>query len=164
MPDVSVTREVMTWDDLGVGSRTLAEMVYADGWMPDLVLGISRGGLLVAGGISYALGVKNTATISVEFYTGIEERLEMPMLLPPVPDLVDFAETRVLIADDVADTGATLELVRDFCAERVGETRVAVLYEKSRSTILCDYVWRRTDDWITFPWSADPPVGGGTSE
>ena len=70
----------------------------------------------------------------------------------------------MLIADDVADTGATLELVRDFCAERVGETRVAVLYEKSRSTIASDYVWRRTDDWITFPWSADPPVGGGTSE
>jgi len=88
----------------------------------------------------------------------------MPMLLPPVPDLVDISRERVLIADDVADTGATLELVHDFCAERVGETRVAVLYEKSLSTILCDYVWRRTDDWITFPWSADPPVGGGTSE
>jgi len=41
---------------------------------------------------------------------------------------------------------------------------VAVLYEKSRSTVASDYVWRRTDDWITFPWSADPPVGGGSSE
>ena len=49
---------------------------------PDLVLGISRGGLLVAGGLAYALGVKNTATISVEFYTGVDERLELPMLLP----------------------------------------------------------------------------------
>ena len=38
---------------------------------------------------------------------GVEERLELPILLPPVPDLVDFAETKVLIADDVADTGAT---------------------------------------------------------
>ncbi len=164
MPGVSVTREVMTWDDLGTGCRALAEAVHADGWNPDLVLGISRGGLLVGGAIAYALGVKNTATISVEFYTGIDERLEMPMLLPPVPDLVDLTEARVLIADDVADTGATLELVHDFCAGRVAEARVAVLYEKSRSTIASDYVWRRTDDWITFPWSADPPVGGGTSE
>jgi hypoxanthine phosphoribosyltransferase len=164
VPDVSVTREVMTWADLGEGSRALAEMVHDEGWMPDLIFGISRGGLLVAGALSYALGVKNTATISVEFYTGVDERLEMPMLLPPVPDLVDISRERVLIADDVADTGATLELVRDFCAERVGETRVAVLYEKSHSTIASDYVWRRTDDWITFPWSADPPVGGGTSE
>jgi hypoxanthine phosphoribosyltransferase len=154
-------RETMSWDDLGTGSRALAEAVHADGWIPDLVLGISRGGLLVAGGIAYALGVKNTATMSVEFYTGIDERLEMPMLLPPVPDLVDLDEARVLIADDVADTGATLALVRDFCAGRVAEARVAVLYEKPRSEVACEYVWRRSDRWITFPWSALPPVGGG---
>jgi uncharacterized protein len=161
---VSTTREVMTWDELGLGARELAEAVHADGWLPDLVLGISRGGLLVAGALAYALGVKNTATISVEFYTGVDERLELPMLLPPVPDLVDLSKERVLIADDVADTGATLELVRDFCAGRVGEARVAVLYEKSRSTITCDYVWRRTDAWITFPWSAEPAVTGAGSE
>jgi uncharacterized protein len=161
---VSIEREVMSWDDLGLGARALAEAVYADDWVPDLVLGISRGGLLVAGAIAYALGVKNTATISVEFYTGVDERLELPMLLPPVPDLVDLSKERVLVADDVADTGATLELVRDFCAGIVGEARVAVLYEKSRSTIQSDYVWRRTDAWITFPWSAEAPVTGGSAE
>lgn len=154
-------RTVMTWDELGVGARTLAEAIHADDWMPDLVLGISRGGLLLAGALAYALGVKNTATMSVEFYTGIDERLELPMLLPPVPDLVDLEEARVLIADDVADTGATLALVRDFCIDKVGEARIAVLYEKPRSEVACDYVWRHTDRWITFPWSALPPVGGG---
>jgi hypoxanthine phosphoribosyltransferase len=161
---VASEREIMSWDELGVGSRELAGALQADGWIPDLVLGISRGGLLVAGALAYALGVKNTATISVEFYTGVDERLELPMLLPPVPDLVDLTSARVLIADDVADTGATLELVRDFCAGRVAEARVAVLYEKSRSTVASEYVWRRTDSWITFPWSALPPVTGGRAE
>ena len=112
---MSDEREIMSWEQLGTGSRELAEAIYADDWVPDLILGISRGGLLVAGALAYALGVKNTATISVEFYTGIDERLELPMLLPPVPDLVDLSAARVLIADDVADTGATLELVHDFC-------------------------------------------------
>ena len=154
----------MSWDDLGLGSRELAETIHADDWIPDLVLGISRGGLLVAGAIAYALGVKNTATIGVEFYTGIDERLELPMLLPPVPDLIDLGGARVLIADDVADTGATLELVRDFCRDRVAEARVAVLYEKSRSSVASDYVWRRTDRWITFPWSALPAVTGVGAE
>ena len=151
-------REVMTWQDLGDGSRELAEQVYRDGYRPDMVLAIARGGLLVAGGLSYALGVKNTFTMNVEFYTGIDERLAMPMLLPPVPDLVDFSETRVLIADDVADTGATLELVKEFCAAKVAEVRCAVLYEKPRSTVHCEYVWRRVDRWIDFPWSAEAPV------
>src|ERR1700730_18205184 len=97
----------MTWHDLGEGSRQLGELVHRDGYRPDIVLSIARGGLLVGGAISYALDVKNTFTMNVEFYTGVDERLEMPMLLPPVPDLVDFSETRVLIADDGAGTGAT---------------------------------------------------------
>jgi uncharacterized protein len=151
-------REVMTWDDLGRGGRELAEAVAADGYFPDMILGIARGGLLVAGALGYALGVKNTFTMNVEFYTGIDERLDVPMILPPVPDLVDFAETKVLIADDVADTGATLKLVQQFCAGKVAEVRCAVLYEKPRSVVNCDYVWRRTDRWITFPWSAEDPV------
>jgi hypoxanthine phosphoribosyltransferase len=157
-------REVMTWDDLGRGSRELAEAVAADGYRPDMILGIARGGLLVAGGVGYALGVKNTFTMNVEFYTGIDERLDIPMILPPVPDLVDFHETRVLIADDVADTGATLQLVQEFCAGKVAEVRCAVLYEKPRSAVKCEYVWRRTDRWIVFPWSAEEPVLQALSE
>ena len=151
-------RELMTWDDLGLGSRELAHSIYDDGYRPDMVLAIARGGMLVAAALGYALGVKNTFTMNVEFYTGVDSRLEMPMILPPVPDLVDFHETRVLIADDVADTGATLALVKEFCEGKVAEVRCAVLYEKPRSTVKCEYVWRRTDRWITFPWSAEDPV------
>jgi uncharacterized protein len=151
-------RELMSWNDLGLGTRELAQAIYDDGYRPDMVLAIARGGMLVAAALGYALGVKNTFTMNVEFYTGIDSRLEVPMILPPVPDLVDFHETRVLIADDVADTGATLALVQQFCEGKVAEVRCAVLYEKPRSTVKCEYVWRRTERWITFPWSAQDPV------
>jgi hypoxanthine phosphoribosyltransferase len=151
-------REVMTWDDLGQGARELAEQVHLDGYRPDIVLAIARGGLLVAGAVSYALDVKNTFTMNVVFYTGVDERLPVPMILPPVPELLDAHEWRVLIADDVADTGATLALVKDFCEGKVAEVRCAVLYEKPRSSVRCEYVWRRTDRWIDFPWSAEAPV------
>jgi uncharacterized protein len=155
---MSAGTEVMTWDDLGAGARELAETIHEDGFEPDVILAIARGGLLVAGGLSYALGVKNTYTMNVEFYTGVDERLPAPMILPPVPELVDLSEARLLIADDVADTGRTLALVKDFCEGKVAETRIAVLYEKPASEVACDYVWRRTSSWITFPWSARPPV------
>ena len=164
MAGAGADREVMSWDDLGTSARELAEAVAADGYRPDMVLGIARGGPLVAGALGYALGIKNTFTMNVEFYTGVDERLDMPMILPPVPDLVDFAETKVLIADDVADTGATLKLVQEFCEGKVAEVRCAVLYEKPRSTVKCEYVWRRTDRWITFPWSAEDPVLQALSE
>ena len=52
------------------------------------------------GALGYGLGVKNVYTMNVEFYTGVDERLDMPMILPPVPDLVDFADFKVLVADD----------------------------------------------------------------
>ena len=149
----------MSWDDLGRGARELAEAVAADGYRPDIILAIARGGLLLAAALGYALEVKNTFAMNVEFYTGVDARLPVPMILPPVPELVDLGSKRLLIADDVADTGATLALVKDFCQGKVGEVRCAVLYEKPRSAVKCEYVWRRTDRWITFPWSADDPVG-----
>jgi uncharacterized protein len=155
---VATERERMTWADLGTGTRGLAVQVSADGYEPDLIIGIARGGLLIAGALSYAIDVKNVFTMNVEFYTGVDERLPVPMLLPPVPDLVDLQHEKVLVADDVADTGETLRLVKDFLSGKVGEVRSAVLYEKPRSTVSCEYVWRRTDRWIDFPWSAEPPV------
>jgi hypoxanthine phosphoribosyltransferase len=153
-------REVLTWELFGTATRQLAQSVVADGFAPTLLLTIARGGLLPAGAIGYALDLKNLMTMNVEFYTGVDERLDMPVMLPPVPAVVDLTGARVLIVDDVADTGETLKMVRDFCADHVAETRCAVIYEKPRSVVKCDYVWRRTDRWIDFPWSSQPPVTG----
>ena len=79
-------KEQLTWQELGDGTRALAEKVHASGYEPDMILAIARGGLLVAGAMGYALGVKNVFTLNVEFYTGEDQRLALPMMLPPVPD------------------------------------------------------------------------------
>jgi uncharacterized protein len=150
--------EVLSWDLFGRAARELAADVVADGFAPDLILAIARGGLFVAGALAYALDVKNVHLANVEFYTGMDERLPMPVMLPPVPSTVDLSGARVLIADDVADTGETLRLVHDFCADHVAEARCAVVYQKPRSTVDCEYVWRRTVRWIDFPWSVLPPL------
>ncbi len=157
-------REVLDWATYGVAARDLAREVAESGFRPDIILAIARGGLIPAGTLGYALSVKNTYVMNVEYYTGVDQRLEVPLILPPVPELVDVTAERVLIVDDVADTGGTLKVVQEFCAGKVAEVRTAVLYEKPASVVKCDYVWRRTDKWITFPWSADPPVTGGKGE
>ena len=157
-PPTNFRREVLTWELFGSASRELAQMVAADGFEPDLLLSIARGGLFVAGALGYALDVKNLHVMNVEFYTGVDQRLDLPVMLPPVPNAVDLHGAKVLVCDDVADTGATLKLVRDFCEDKVADVRCAVVYEKPRSTVTCEYVWRRTDRWITFPWSAEDPV------
>jgi hypoxanthine phosphoribosyltransferase len=151
-------RETLTWEGFGRAGRELAQAVADDGYRPDLVLAIARGGLFLAGAVSYALDVKNLHLVNVEFYTGVNERLDLPVMLPPVPRTVDLSDATVLIIDDVADTGATLKLVRDFCAEHVAAARCAVIYEKPHSAVRCEYVWARTDKWINFPWSSAPSI------
>ena len=151
-------RETLTYELFGAAARSLARQVADDGFEPDLVLAIARGGLFLGGALGYALDVKNLFVMNVEFYTGVDERLALPVVLPPTPDVVDLTGATVLVADDVADTGATLKLVRDFCAGHVADVRCAVIYEKPQSLVQSEYVWRRTDRWINFPWSTLPPV------
>ena len=150
--------EVLDWATYGIGARELATMVAQSGYRPEIILAIARGGLFVASSLGYALSIKNIYVMNCEYYTGVNERLPVPVVLPPYVDLVDTEEVNVLIADDVADTGHTLKLVYDYCQERVAEVRAAVLYEKSHSLVKCDYVWKRTDRWINFPWSTEKPV------
>jgi hypoxanthine phosphoribosyltransferase len=155
---MSDEREKLSYEQFGIAVRELAQVIKDSHYEPDIVLSIARGGLIIGGALGYALGIKNTFTMSVEFYTGINERLAMPVVLPPVPNKVDLTGLKVLVADDVADTGATLKLVREFCGDYVSEVRSAVLYEKSHSVEKPDYSWKSTDKWIEFPWSVQPPV------
>ena len=157
-------REVLTWELFGSGVRELATTVHQDGFDPEIILTIARGGLLLGGAIAYAMAVKNVHVINVEYYTGVDTRLDFPVMLPPVLNLVDLRGTRVLVVDDVADTGHTLQLVLDHCGVEVDQIRSAVLYEKPRSVVRCDYVWKRTDRWIDFPWSSLPPVTDPAAE
>ena len=151
-------REKLSYEQFGVAVRELGKTILLSGYKPDIILSIARGGFFLGAALGYAIDVKNSFTLSVEFYTGIDERLPMPIVLPPVPDRIDLKGAKVLVADDVADTGETLKLVKDFLDGYVAEVRFAVLYEKPTTIVKPDYVWRQTDKWIEFPWSAQGTV------
>ena len=166
--------EVLTWDGFGEAARDLARTIVASGWMPDIVIAVARGGLLPAGALAYALGVKAMGTLNVEFYTGVGETLPEPIVLPPLMDTSELPGRRVLVVDDVADSGKTLDLVMrmirtqgipvdgdgdGIAGERLAvDGRSAVLFTKPTSVIAPDYAWKATDKWIAFPWSVQPPV------
>lgn len=151
-------REILTWETYGRAVRELAQQVADSGFAPDVVLGIARGGLIPAGSVAYALDCKALFTMNVEFYTGIGTTLPEPTVLPPYLDARELTDLRVLVVDDVADSGRTLETVSTYVRDHVAEARTAVIYEKPRSVIAPDWAWRRTEAWIEFPWSSEPPV------
>ncbi|MDO5076810.1 phosphoribosyltransferase [Corynebacterium sp.] len=151
-------KEVLTWELFGTASRELAEQVARSGFRPDIIIAIARGGLIPAGALSYALGVKLNDTMNVEFYTDVHETLPDPILLEPLLDENSIAGKRLLVVDDVADSGRTLALALELLTRQGAEVRSACLYAKSRSVATPDFVWKHTDEWIVFPWSDQPPV------
>ena len=160
-PAQATGKEYMTWENYGQAAKELAVAITDDGFHPDIILAIARGGLFFAGSLGYALAVKNLYVMNVEYYTGENERLEVPIMLPPYLEFQDLEEASVLIADDVSDTGHTLKMVKDFCSDRVGELRTAVLHEKDQTEVKCDYVWKRTNLWIEYPWAVDGDLVNG---
>lgn len=146
-------RETLTWDGFGVATRDVARAIVADGFVPEVVVAIARGGLLPGGAIAYALGVKSCGALNVEFYTGVGTVLDAPELLPPDLDLAYLEGRRVLLVDDVADSGRTLRLAVDLLAERGADVRSATIYTKPTTIVEPDYSWKRTALWIDFPWS-----------
>ena len=105
--------------------------------------------------------------MNVEFYDGVGTTLDMPVMLPPVPSAVDFSRAKkVLIADDVADTGPdSSKLVHylhtntrlTMCARAVDLREEAAVRGSSANTS-----GSGPTRWINFPWSvrSRPSYGG----
>lgn len=169
MAEATGERERLSWDQFGEASRELARSILKDGFAPEVVVAIARGGLLPAGAIAYALGAKNCGALNVEFYTGVGTVLDAPEVLPPALDIAYLGGRRVLLVDDVADSGRTLALAVALLRDRGADVRSVTVYTKPGSIATPDYSWRETDLWIDFPWSwqgavtvdDDVPARGG---
>ena len=151
-------RESFSYEEFGEASRELAQQIADSGFETDIVVAIARGGMLLAGSLAYALGVKSCGALNVEFYTGIGTRLPEPVILPPMLDEASLDGKRVLLVDDVSDSGRTLALVIQLLEASGAIVKTVVLYTKPHTVQEAHYTWRRTDKWINFPWSVLPPV------
>lgn len=143
--DEAPDREILTWSGFGDATRALSRAITRDGFAPEVVVAIARGGLLPAGAIAYGLGVKSCGALNVEFYTGIGTVLEAPALLPPDLDLGYLPGKRVLLVDDVADSGRTLALAVQMLTDAGAQVRSVCIYTKPGSIASPDYSWRETD-------------------
>lgn len=150
--------ENLSWIEFGAASRDLALAVLKSGFDPEIVVAVARGGLLLAGAIAYALGAKSCGAVNAEFYTGVGTRLPEPIMLPPLLDEASIEGKRVLLVDDVSDSGRTLAMVVQLLEIAGAEVRTVCLYSKPGTVHEPSYTWRTTDRWIDFPWSVLPVV------
>lgn len=155
---MTAEREDLTWELFGTASRELSQQLVNSGWKPDLIVGVARGGLIPAGAVGYAVGIKAMGAINVEFYTDIGQTLPEPMILNPQLDTESLRGKRVLVVDDVADSGKTLDLVVNLLEETAEEVKSMVIYTKPTTIFEPDFSWKKTDLWINFAWSVLPVI------
>ncbi|KXB09159.1 hypothetical protein AKJ35_00485 [candidate division MSBL1 archaeon SCGC-AAA833F18] len=144
--------ECMTWHDAEKAVEALAVTIKED-FDPDVIIGIARGGLIPAVRLSHLFNDRLMRVIHVKYYEDVDVPIEEPEIWSDVGKL----KGKVLVVDDVADTGSTLEVVMNHLEDKVDdEMRVATLVWKPKSKIKPDYYIYKTSKWIVFPWEEAP--------
>ena len=143
--------EIPTWDQIYEMLLHLAQTIRQSRFEPDIIVGVSRGGWPPARVLSDLLDNPNLANVRAEFYVGVGETKCEPTLTQPVS--VPVADKKVLIVDEVADTGQSLKLTKEHIVDRgAAQVRIATVYYKPWSIIKPDYYEKETTRWIVFPW------------
>jgi len=149
--------EVPTWNQIYTMLLNLAEKISENGFKPDIIVGVSRGGWPPARVLSDLLNNPNLANVKAEFYLGVAETKGEPTITQPVSTSV--AGKKVLIVDEVADTGRSLKLVKEHIAEEgAAEVKVATVYYKPWSIVKPEYYEKETRKWIVFPWEVKETI------
>jgi hypoxanthine phosphoribosyltransferase len=164
---------LMTWTGIDAFTRQLAALADGDG-MPETVVGIMRGGMIPAVMIAHQLGIRDVRTIEVTHTAsdGINAaKTSAPADKNPA-SLGDLAGRDVLLVDDIAGSGATLEhTCRMVEALGVRRLRTAVLtvnranwHAPAAPEEHIDYIAEHNDTWVIFPWeTADGPKAPATA-
>ena len=142
----------MSWESATDSLRnTLSRQINESGFHPDAIIGISRGGLVPARILSDSLNVPLLYTIRISFYSTIGVRKETPKVTQPLS--VDISGKKILVVDDIADSGKSLVLAKEYLSKlNPSEIKTATIHLKPESVFKPDYVCKTTEAWIVYPW------------
>jgi hypoxanthine phosphoribosyltransferase len=145
---------MVSWGRVERLARDLAQQIRCDGFAPDLIIAIGRGGWIPGRLLSDYLGIANLTELKVEHYTATqmhkEARVRYPLSADPTGQ-------RVLLVDDVTDTGDSFGVALDHIRGKgePAELRTLVLHHKTVSTYVPDYYGAKVSKWrwIIYPWA-----------
>lgn len=163
-------------DEIKKNTVKLVNRIREDNWEPDLVIAVVRGGLIPAGYVSYYLDNKRVSVLSLHLYEGDQqvyknlEEQEYQLQADIQNILKRWSPKRILIVDDLIDTGNTLKLI-DMNFQTVVnyfkminkkvdfEWRFGVLYaESSNISKMRAKVYsgaEKPEGWLVFPWDTE---------
>jgi len=150
----SIPCEVISWNRFYVMVRRLARQIIDSGFRPDTIVAIGRGGYMPARILSDFLGLMDLTSFKIEHYTGATKSRHAVVRYPLSADL---SGKRVLLVDDVSDSGDTFVTAIEHlhsCGKPI-EVRTAVLHHKAVSHYAPDYYVQRVVKWrwLIYPWA-----------
>lgn len=149
--------EIPAWDKIYELLLDLARKIQKANFKPDVIVGVSRGGWPPARIMSDLLDNPEIANVKAEFYLDVAKTKSEPVITQPVS--VSVKDMKILVVDDVADTGKSLRLVRTHLKEQgATDIKIATIYYKPWSVLTPDWYERKTTRWIIFPWERKETV------
>lgn len=143
----------LSWQEIEAMVQKLAAEIKAAGFVPDRLIGITVGGLIPLALLAQEMDIRNVSTVSASSYKGKEQG---PLRITNLPE-VDLSGQKVLLVDEIADSGETLrqvsEALRNKCQANDLKTATLVLNEAT-----CKFQPDFSafsfpgDSWVAFPW------------
>lgn len=147
----------LTWRDIQRLAEKTADMIKKDGFEPDIIIAVSRGGFDPARIISDQLGIRKLVSLQINYYNMLNEKMENPKVLFPLNANVEGL--KILVIDDVSDSGQSLMIVKDYVEnEGATEVRIATLHHKPWSKYKPDYFAEEVDKWVLYPWEPNESI------
>lgn len=142
---------VPSWEEIEERTFQIVEKMVKDGFFPEVIIAVLTGGVIPAKLLSDILDTKNIKYVDIKFYRGVGSTDNKPTIKAIYVN--DLESKRVLVVDDVSDTGETLEAVNNVISMfSPSAIRTATLYVKPWSRKIPDYYGEQVGKWIIFPW------------
>jgi uncharacterized protein len=157
--------ELISFDYASRLSKILSRKVKVSGFIPDLIVAIGRGGFVPGRLVCDFLLLNDLTSVKIEHYKRAADIQPETRIKYPIP--IDISGKKVLIVDDVTDTGDTLSLAVDYVRSlKPADVRTAVLQHKTCSPFVPDYYAQKITKWrwIIYPWARYEDLAGFTEK
>lgn len=149
-------REVhISWNKLEKLTADLVRAIQASGFNPDYVIGITMGGLIPLALVAEGLKTKNVAMVSARSYDE-KTKKRGKLVISHIPQIRARGK-KILLVDEIADTGETFKAVSKLLKEKCGATHIktaAIVINTVRCKTAPDFSVMKVDRWVVFPWDA----------